>query len=91
MRGVYVLIKHSSLVLCDYATKWPEAILLKSTDSEHVAEELVHLFSRVGVPDEILTDQGANFTSSLITCLYNLMGVKPIKTSPYHPQTDGLV
>ena len=49
------------LVMCDYATKWQEAIPLKSTDSEHVADELVHLFSRVGVPDEILTDEGANF------------------------------
>ena len=63
------------LVICDYTTRWPEAIPLKSTDSEHVAEQLIQFFSRFGVPEEILTDQGANFTSSLITCLYNLMGV----------------
>ncbi|XP_019854474.1 PREDICTED: uncharacterized protein LOC109583528 [Amphimedon queenslandica] len=46
---------------------------------------------RYGIPEEILTDQGSNFTSSLLGELYHLMGVKAIKTSPYHPQTDGLV
>ena len=31
------------LVLCDYATRYPEAIPLKSIDASHVAEELVKL------------------------------------------------
>ena len=64
---------------------------LKSTIAEHVAEELINLFARVGIPQEILTDQGANFTSSLLVELYRLLKVKPIRTSPYHPQTDGHV
>ena len=79
------------LVLCDYATRYPEAIALRSIDAEHIAEELIKLFSRVGVPKEILTDQGSNFTSQLLAELYRLLGVKGIRTSPYHPQTDGLV
>ena len=79
------------LVLCDYATRYPEAIALHSIDAEHIAEELIKLFSRVGVPKEILTDQGSNFTSQLLAELYRLLGVKGIRTSPYHPQTDGLV
>ena len=48
-------------------------------------------FSRVGVPKEILTDQGTNFMSKLLTELYRMLHVQPIHTSPYHPQTDGLV
>ena len=79
------------LVICDYATRYPEAIALRSIDAEHVAEELIKVFSRVGVPQEILTDQGSNFTSQLLTELYRLLHVHPIRTSPYHPQTDGLV
>lgn len=39
----------------------PEAIPLKSVDVEHVAEELVRLFTRVRVPAEIFTDQGSHF------------------------------
>ena len=83
--------KRYILVVCDYATRYPEAIPLRSIDAEHVAEELVHLFTRVGIPEEILTDQGANFMSALLYETYKLLKVKPIRTSPYHPQTDGLV
>ena len=79
------------LVICDYATRYPEAFALKSVDAEHVAEALVTLFSRVGMADEILTDQGTNFTSKLLAELYRLLHVKALRTSPYHPQTDGLV
>ena len=38
-----------------------------------------------------LTDQGSNFVSKLMTEFYKLTGVTPIKTSVYHPQTDGMV
>ena len=79
------------LVLCDYATRYPKAIPLKNTDAETVAEELLALFSRVGIPNEILTDQGSNFQSQLLKELYRLLRVDAIRTSPYHPQTDGLV
>ena len=79
------------LVICDYATRYLEAIPLRSIDAEHIAEELIKVFARVGVPREILTDQGSNFTSRLLAELYRLLHVHPIRTSPYHPQTDGLV
>ena len=79
------------LVLSDYATRYPGAIPLKSIDAEHVAEELIKILSRMGIPKEILTDQGSNFTSQLLAELYRLLHVKAIRTSPYHPQTDGLV
>ena len=54
------------LVVCDYATRYPEAIPLKSIDVEHVAEKLVELFARVGIPREILTGQGSNCMSQLL-------------------------
>eukprot|EP00795_Rhopilema_esculentum_P005569 gene5569-9573_t len=78
------------LVICDYATRYPEAVPLRSIDAESVAEELVKLISRFGVPEEILTDQGSNFMSKLLQEVYKMIGVKSIRTSPYHPETDGL-
>ena len=83
--------KRYVLVVCDYATRYPEAIPLKSIDAPHIAEQLVTLFSHFGVPGEILTDQGSNFTSQLLTEIYRMLHVHPIRTTPYHPQTDGLV
>ena len=79
------------LVLCDYATWYLEAITLRNVDANTIAEELVKFFSRVGVPEEILTDQGTNFTSQLLAEVYRLLRIKLIRTTPYHPQTDGLV
>ena len=78
------------LVMCDYTTRYPEATPLKGIDMAHVAEE-VKVFARVGVPEEILTDQGSSFTSQLLAELYRLLHIHSIRTSPYHPQTDGLV
>ena len=54
------------LVLCDYATRYPQAVPVKAVDAEHIAEELVRIFARVGIPEEMLTDQGSNFTSQLL-------------------------
>ena len=79
------------LTICDYATRYPEAIPLPSTEAGRIAKHLVEVFSRVGIPEEILADQGANFMSALLQDVYQLLSIKRIRTSPYHPQTDGLV
>ena len=63
---------------------------LKSTEAEVIAQELMKLFSGVGVPDELLMDQGSNFTLQLLKEVYRMLKVQWIQTSPYHPQTDGL-
>jgi hypothetical protein len=73
------------LVICYYATRYPEAVPLHSIDAEHVAEELVKLFSRVGIPKEILTDQGTNLplTSQLLAEVYRLLLIHALCTSRY--------
>ncbi|XP_047219374.1 uncharacterized protein LOC124867136 [Girardinichthys multiradiatus] len=79
------------LVICDYATRYPEAFPLKCVKARNVANCLIQLFSRVGIPKEVLTDCGTNFMSKYLQQVYKLLGVKGIKTTPYHPQMDGLV
>ena len=79
------------LVICDYATRYPEAIPLPTTKAARVAKELVKLFAHFRIPQEILTDQGANFMSGLLEEVYSSLHIRRIRTSPYHPQTDGLV
>ena len=61
------------LVMCDYVTRYPEAVPLRNIDAETVAEELVKIFARVGIPQEVLTDQGSNFQSQLLQELYRLL------------------
>lgn len=83
--------KQYVLVITDYATRYPEAYPMGSITAPAVAEKLIDLFSHFGVPREILTDQGSNFMAELLQEIYGVLGVQPIRTSPYHPQTDGLV
>ena len=39
------------LTLVDFSTRYPEAVPLKNIDTETVAEALVDIFSRLGVPE----------------------------------------
>ncbi|XP_053872984.1 uncharacterized protein LOC128831041, partial [Malaclemys terrapin pileata] len=79
------------LVMMDYATRFPEAVPLRNISARTIAMELVKIFARVGLPRELLTDQGTNFTSRLLKQVCEILGVKQLRTSIYHPQTDGLV
>ncbi|XP_069139202.1 uncharacterized protein [Argopecten irradians] len=79
------------LTVVDYATRYPEAVALKGIETERVAEALVDLFSRVGVPSEMLTDQGAQFTSEMMREVSRLLSIRRLTTTPYHPMCNGLV
>ncbi|KAL8611041.1 hypothetical protein ACOMHN_042657 [Nucella lapillus] len=77
--------------MVDYATRYPEAVALKRVETEVVAEGLVEVFSRVGVPSEVLSDRGTQFTSGVMKEVSRLLGVTQLHTTPYHPQGNGLV
>ncbi|CAM4305381.1 unnamed protein product, partial [Lepidochelys olivacea] len=79
------------LVVVDFATRYPEAVPLASIEADTVADALLTIFSRVGFPKEVLTDQGSNFMSALLRCLWEKCGVRHNWASAYHPQSNGLV
>ena len=74
-----------------YASKYLEAIPLKRVDAQSVAEGMVEVYSRTGLPTEILTDQGTVFMSALHKQLCDILEIKRIRTSPYHPESDGML
>ena len=78
------------LTLVDFATRYLEAVPLKTIDTETVAEALVNIFSRLGVPEEILSDFGAQFVSDCMKEVTRLLSIKQITTTPYHPMCHGL-
>ena len=53
---------HFILVVSDYVTRYPEAVLLRTISASQMAEVLIEIFARQGIAEEILTDQGTNFT-----------------------------
>lgn len=79
------------LTIIDHSTHYPDAFALKEIDAKSVANALIELFSRVGLPKIILTDQGSNFKSQLLKELYEMVNIQGITTSPYTPQSNGCV
>ena len=61
-------------------------------EASTVADVLVQGFiSRFGIPSQIHSDQGPQFESHLFKSLCGLLGVEKTRTTPYHPQSDGMV
>ena len=79
------------LVLVDYATRYPEATALKHIDAESVAEALVDMYSRIGVPATLLSDMGTQFLAEVMGEVSRLLSIRRLTTTPYHPQCNGLV
>lgn len=83
--------KHD-FVFQDYLTKWPIVFPILVQKSKRIArivvEEVVPMF---GVPEALLSDHGANLMSHLMMDLCQLLGVKKLNTTSYHPQCNGMV
>ena len=80
------------LVLSDHFTRWRDALPIPSGAAEVVADRLEErVFAYFGLPERIHTDQGAQFESNLISELCALWGVQKSRTTPYHPQSNGVV
>ncbi len=80
------------LVFMDYFTKWVEAFPMSDQKTITIATLFVeHIICRHGIPEQLISDRGTNFLSELISGICEVLGVKKLNTSGYHPQTDGLV
>ncbi len=73
------------------ATRWPEAVPLRSVTAKAVADGLWEIFSRTSIPEVILTDQGSQFMGRVMKSLCEWLSIERIRTSPYHPQSNGVV
>jgi transposase InsO family protein len=80
------------LTILDRSTRWAEAIPLRSTSAESCATALIGSWvARFGVPEQITSDRGRQFCSSLWDALTHRLGVKMRFTTPYHPQSNRAV
>ena len=79
------------LVISGNASRFVLTIPMKDQTARTVAKCLVHkIITKYGAPKHVFTDRGTNFLSTLIKeiCLFK---IKQMRTTAYHPQTDGLV
>ena len=78
------------LVVVDHFTKWTRYYAMKTATSKETAKCLVEYMLIHGIPERFLSDQGANYQSFLIEEIHDLLDIHKLRTSPYHPQTDGV-
>ena len=60
-----------------------------STSTSENINVLLSLFSRHGLHDKFVSDNGPQFTSNEFKEFRTNCGIFHIKTAPYHPQTNG--
>ena len=64
---------------------------MSSTTATKIIEELRRLFSSCGFPEQLVSDNGPQFVSQEFDSFMKMNGIKHIRTSPYHPASNGAV
>ena len=77
------------LIIVDAHSKWPEVEIMPSTTSTQTIDRLRTIFARYGVPAQVVTDNGPQFTSAEFQLFLKTNGIKHITTAPFHPATNG--
>ena len=78
------------LVIMDAHTKWMEVHSTSSSTSTATIELLRKTFASLGLPEVVVSDNAAAFTSTEFTDFLRRNGIRHVRTPPYHPASNGL-
>jgi len=71
-------------------TKFSKAIPIPNQEAITVAKKFItKIVLEYGIPEEILTDQGTNFTSDMFKNVCKLLKINKAQTTAYHPESNG--
>lgn len=77
------------LTVVDIAMRYVEAVALPCIEAEHIAQSLLEIFCRLGMPQQILRDHRMQFTLEVMQEVSMLVSMKQLFTTPYNPaETD---
>ena len=78
------------LVVMDHFTWYVQAFVTKNHTVRMMAQVLYNnYFSVFGFPQCLMSDQGTEFCGKIIVVMCSLLGIEKIRTTLYHPQTNG--
>ena len=80
------------LTCIDRATRWIEVQPLADITAKTVTRAFIDVWiSRFGVPLHVITDRGSQFESEMFDELSSVVGFHRLRTTAYHPQTNGMI
>ena len=78
------------LLMVDANTKWLEVDVTSSSTSAATIDLMRNSFAAFGLPEVIVSDNAATFTSDEFGDFLKRNGVRHVCTPPYHPASNGL-
>ena len=82
-------LNHYYLIVVDAYSKWLEVIVMNTITSTNTIDALLSLFTRYGLCEEIVSDNGTQFTSDEFNDFCARHGIRHIRTAPGQPQSNG--
>ena len=80
------------IVAMDYLTKWPEARAVSEATADATVNFIYEqIICQHGCPQIILSDRGTHFNNQMVKKLMEKFKINHLLSTPYHPQTNGLV
>ncbi|KAK3107438.1 hypothetical protein FSP39_014641 [Pinctada imbricata] len=86
---IFVLNSNHYLLTVDYYSKWPEVVKLNELTSSYVIAALKSQFAKYGIPDEIISDNGPQYSSREFQEFANCYGFTHNTSSPHYAQSNG--
>ena len=80
-----------ALTPTDYHTKWPEVAFTSSATTANIVTFLASVFSILGNPRTIVSDNGPQFLSTEFAAFLKGRDIKHIRTAVYHPAANGAI
>ena len=79
------------LVVVNSHSKWPEVYEMSTTTTSMTIKKLRILFASYGLPQQVVTDNGLQFTSEEFEIFMKKNCIKHTRYAPYHPSSNGVV
>ncbi|RXN35694.1 Transposon Ty3-G Gag-Pol poly [Labeo rohita] len=78
------------LIVIDYFSRWLEILELPKTTSDTVIQKLKGIFTRFGIPEQLMTDNGPQFSAEQFRHFAAEYDFHHVTSSPHFPQANGM-
>ena len=78
-------------MIVDAHSKWPEVSIMSTSFSQNTIDILRSLFARYGLPEQLVSIHGPQFTSKQFEHFTRANGIRHVKGAPCHPASNGQV